>query len=327
MSHGFNGYDRYAEEHLPASALRSVPTTQALYTISMKKLQTGPRQRLPLHLQVASAAVEDGHVVYHCTMASRVSQKAWVMAYRYSEVLAFKNKVLKSWTCHSPGCTGSCEALRDYLSITFPHRRLLGSTSKSAINDRKKKIENVLLHMLRTVLFPGSAMKCPTTRQRLPKNVFKFLGVQDRRSLLQIFVDNSQDALKRHDRSSTASTASQDSTSTWTTVHESDDQCVICMEDFEEHDHGCCETDDELSCASPASVSSISGSKSVMLPCKHSFHRDCLFEWLLFEFHCPLCRSRVGPEAVTSICRPKDKTQWWVGDYAEDPIMAPKEML
>lgn len=322
--------------HVPASAVRGVPSavTQPVHSVSMKVLETCPRQRLPLNVEVISTTVEDDHVVYHCTMTSKVTKNTWTVSYRYSEFYAFKAEVAETWTCRSPKCSGSCQAIRDYINACFPHKRLLSSVSQRTIDERKAKLENVLLHMLRTVLFPGSAMKCAVARQRLPKNVLNFLGVQhsaDRRSLLQIFVDNFQEFAKHHSRSSsasTASTASNDSASTWTSALEDAEQCIFCMEDFdhEEHGHDCCLTDDESSVAS-STASSFAGSEPVMLPCKHTFHRECLFEWLMFQFHCPLCRSRVGPPAVTSICRAKSNTQWWIGDFEEDPTKAPKALL
>ncbi|GLE00883.1 hypothetical protein PINS_up009680 [Pythium insidiosum] len=73
------------------------------------------------------------------------------------------------------------------------------STSSSVVEDRKRKLENVLLHLLRCVLLPGSAMTCITARHNLPPQLFEFLGVEcaeDRRSLLQIYVDNQQELLK-----------------------------------------------------------------------------------------------------------------------------------
>ena len=57
---------------------------------------------------------------------------------------------------------------------------------------------------------------------------------------------------------------------------EGDQQCVICIEDIEE---------DETE-----------------LPCGHVFHTKCLFEWLMQQDTCPVCRATlplikpVGPE-------------------------------
>ncbi|KAG6614294.1 putative RING finger ubiquitin ligase [Phytophthora cinnamomi] len=57
----------------------------------------------------------------------------------------------------------------------------------------------------------------------------------------------------------------------------------------------------------------------IMLPCKHAFHRKCIFRWLLFEFHCLVCRTSLSPNAFTNYCRPRNYTaQWWLSDFAED---------
>lgn len=283
-------------------------------TFSLKMLQSGVRQELPLDVHVDSAEVEGDHVVYSCTMSSLTSKRSWTVSYRYSEFLSFRGKIEELWTCHSTKCAGSCQAIRDYVALCFPKKRLVFSSSSRTVADRKEKLELVLLHLLRCILLPGSAMKCFIARNKLPKHVFKFLGVQDdadRRSLLQIFVDNLQ--LSRHhsmsvessDESmldsfhSSASTVSTDST-----------QCVICLEDVDcEHEHSsdssCCDGGED---------------DPIVLPCSHAFHRECIFEWLLFQFHCPLCRKRIGPTAVTNYCRAKSQVQWWLGEFEENPL-------
>ncbi|RLN53319.1 hypothetical protein BBJ29_000448 [Phytophthora kernoviae] len=65
----------------------------------------------------------------------------------------------------------------------------------------------------------------------------------------------------------------------------------------------------------------------IQLPCHHSFHRECIFEWILFQFHCPVCRTRVGPPAVASYCQVKNGIfQWWLSEFEEDPLRSnPKQ--
>ncbi|DAZ97568.1 TPA: hypothetical protein N0F65_005540 [Lagenidium giganteum] len=59
----------------------------------------------------------------------------------------------------------------------------------------------------------------------------------------------------------------------------------------------------------------------VVLPCRHTFHRTCVFEWLLVNWHCPLCRKRVGPAAAaTTYFRAKHSVQWWLSDFPENPL-------
>lgn len=275
---------------------------------SVKMLQSGVRQELPLDVHVDSAAIEDDHVVYSATMSNITTDKSWTVSYRYSEFLTFRGKIDELWTCRSSKCTGSCEAIRDYVSVCFPKKRIAFSSSSRVIADRKEKLELVLLHLLRCILLPGSAMKCFHARNKLPKHVFKFLGVKDRadrRSLLQIFVDNRQPNLRASTSDSELLDSFHSTASTWSTEST---QCVICLEDVDcEHSHSSddCESDDN---------------DPIVLPCNHAFHRECIFEWLLFQFHCPLCRKRIGPSATTNYCRAKGQVQWWLGEFDENPL-------
>lgn len=43
----------------------------------------------------------------------------------------------------------------------------------------------------------------------------------------------------------------------------------------------------------------------VVLPCKHTFGRNCLYEWLKSNSTCPLCRQVVSPEAGTATSPPE----------------------
>ncbi|RLN06500.1 hypothetical protein BBJ28_00020215 [Nothophytophthora sp. Chile5] len=280
-------------------------------TYSLRMLRECVRQELPLLVQVSSTSMEEDFVVYNCTMSSVTTKHSWEVSYRYSEFLAFRTKLEEQWTCHDAKCSGSCQAVREYVSACFPKKRLAIMSSKpSAIADRQSKFENVLMHLLRCVLLPGSAMKCFHARQNLPSNLFEFLAVEDeadKRSLLQIFVDNHQSTMKRSSSESTLLDSFHSSASTVDSATDAS-QCMICLDEVDlEHDHRHCDSE----CVDGAS-------SAIVLPCKHAFHRECVFEWLLFEFHCPVCRSRVCPSAVTNYCRPKSHVQWWLGDFDED---------
>jgi hypothetical protein len=281
-----------------------------LNSAAVKMLSQSVRQQLPLQFRAAATTTDQDFVVYHCDVSSVTTGNSWSVAHRYSEFAAFSKEVEDHATCQDNKCSGSCEAIREFLWACFPHKRLpILSKSARTIADRKNKFETVVQYLLRCVLLPGSAMKCLHLRQNLPTKLFKFLGVQseaDKRSLLQVFVDNCQGAASqcsemalRESFHSTASTVdSIEST-----------QCMICLEDVE------LDSDDEDCCHGPTS--------SIVLPCQHAFHRECIFEWLLFQFHCPVCRARVGPPAVASYCQEKNHTfQWWLSDFEEDPLTA-----
>ncbi|RLN02649.1 hypothetical protein BBO99_00005939 [Phytophthora kernoviae] len=282
---------------IPAPRIGGVDTTKKrrrCKTYSLKMLRQYLPQELPLLVHVSSATMEADHVVYNCTLTSVATNNTWSVSYRYSEFVNFRLKLEELWTCHDPKCTGSCLAVREYVSACFPKKRLAVMSMKpGTVADRKSKFENVLMHLLRCVLLPGSAMKCFHARQNLPSNLFEFLGVEsddDRRSLLQIFVDNYQVAMKE----ATESSLLESFHSNASTVDSAPDstQCVVCLDDVDlDNDHA----DSEGAQNSP-----------VVLPCKHVFHRECIFEWLLFEVHCPVCRVRVCSDAVTNYCRPKD---------------------
>ncbi|KAL3664619.1 hypothetical protein V7S43_010368 [Phytophthora oleae] len=134
---------------------------------------------------------------------------------------------------------------------------------------------------------------------------FEFLGVEnadDRRSLLQIFVDKC-----------TAENANNQEHST---------QCVVCLNSMENQQQGAeSDTDDDDFDGDSAQVvpeRSEGGDTRVVLPCKHSFHRKCIFQWLLFEFHCPVCRVDLCPNAFTSNIRLDKHVQWWLSDFEEE---------
>ncbi|KAL3669123.1 hypothetical protein V7S43_005507 [Phytophthora oleae] len=280
-------------------------------TYSLKMLRQYIPQELPLLVRVSSTSMETDFVVYNCTLSSLTTKNTWSVSYRYSEFLAFRTKLEEAWTCHDPKCSGSCQAVREYVSACFPKKRLaIMSTNSSTVSSRKTKFENVLMHLLRCVLLPGSAMNCFHARQKLPVNLFQFLGVEngvDQRSLLQIFIDNYQVALKEGNEASLTDSFHSNA-STVDSVPDSA-QCMICLCEVDMDDHQQCDSE----CADL-------DNSPIVLPCKHAFHRECVFEWLLFEFHCPVCRVRVCPNAVTNYCRPKDHVQWWLGDFEEDPF-------
>ncbi|RLN02699.1 hypothetical protein BBJ28_00011644 [Nothophytophthora sp. Chile5] len=280
-------------------------------TYSLRMLRECDCQELPLLVQVASTFMQEDVVVYNCTMSSVTTKSSWDVSYRFSEFFAFRTALEDQWTCHDAECSGSCQAIREYVSACFPKKRLAIISSKpSTVADRKSKLENVLMHLLRCVLLPGSAMKCFHARQNLPSNLFEFLVVRDdtdKRSLLQIFVDNYQKNMKRSSSEPTLPDSFHASTATVGSTTDAS-QCMICLEATHlGRDHRDCDAE------------SFEGATSaIVLPCKHVFHRECVFEWLLFEFHCPVCRARIGPTAVINYCRPKNHVQWWLGDFDED---------
>ncbi|GMF52256.1 unnamed protein product [Phytophthora fragariaefolia] len=290
---------------------------------TLKTLADCVRQDLPLRVSVGSATKKEDYVMYNCTVSSVTSKNAWGVAYRYSEFLAFRNKVEDLWTCQEKDCCGSCQAIRDVMAAFFPKKRpVVMSTWSGVINHRKEKLENVLVYLLRCVLLPGSAMKCFHARQKLPNNIFEFLGVKhdaDKRSLLQVYVDNRQPGIKKSatttDLSMLEHQGSMKKSSTTpnlsalapSTASTNVDQCMICLDDVD------LDTTKEIG---------ITGNSPVVLQCKHTFHRECVFEWLLFQHHCPVCRAQVGPPAVTNYCRPKNQVQWWLGDFKENPLIS-----
>ncbi|KAG6591103.1 RING finger ubiquitin ligase [Phytophthora cinnamomi] len=296
----------------PQSGLSLSKKRSRIKTYSLKMLRQYIPQELPLLVRVSSTSKENDFVVYNCTLTSLTTKNTWNVSYRYSEFVEFRTKLEQEWTCQDRKCAGSCQAVREYVSECFPKKRLaIMSSNSSTISSRKSKFENVLMHLLRCVLLPGSAMKCFHARQHLPTNLFEFLGVMndvDRRSLLQVFVDNYQSALKDGHEASLMDSFHSNASTVDSTPDSA--QCMICLFDVDmEHDHHEC-----------GSKCTDADSAPIVLPCKHAFHRECIFEWLLFEFHCPVCRVRVCPNAVTNYCRPKDHVQWWLGDFEEDPL-------
>ncbi|RQM18703.1 hypothetical protein DD237_000924 [Peronospora effusa] len=281
------------------------------YTLQM--LADCARRDLPLRVSVSSATKKEDYVVYNCTISSVTTKNSWGVSYRYSEFLTFRNKVADLWTCAEKDCCGSCQAIRDAMAAFFPKKRPeIMSKWSGAVNHRKTKLENVLVYLLRCILLPGSAMKCFHARQKLPSNVLEFLVVKhdaDKRSLLQVFVDNHQPGIKKSatttdlsilerkstlKKSSTTSNLSSLDPSTSSEDVTNEDHCMICL-------------DLVGSTTFNAVGTSCSDSSPIVLQCKHTFHRKCIFEWLLFQYECPLCRAQVGPTAIINYCRLKNQ--------------------
>ncbi|KAG6614349.1 RING finger ubiquitin ligase [Phytophthora cinnamomi] len=259
---------------------------------------------VPLLVHVSSASMTSGFVVYNCTVSSCTSKKGWSVSFRYSEFDAFREKLENQWTCYDPNCFGSCQAVREIIAAFFPKKCLpVMSSFQCVVTSRKLKFEVVLTHLLRCVLLPGSAMKCRHARQNLPDKVFEFLGVKsdaDRRSVLQVFIDNYQDLMKKNSTTHLMDIRHSHSTTVG---------CMICLCDVDlAHGHQQC--DNSL----------------IVLPCEHMFHRKCVFQWLLFQTHCPVCRVRVCPKGVTNHCRSKrHAVQWWLSDFDGD-LLCTKRM-
>ncbi|GMF38265.1 unnamed protein product [Phytophthora fragariaefolia] len=297
---------------------------------SLDMLRLHVQRELPLVVAMSSStSTEVDHAVYTCTLTSSISKNSWSVSYRYSEFVAFKAKLDDVWTCHDPNCSGSCQTLRDIVSAFFPKKCLpVMSSIKLITTRRKNKFENVLTHLLRSVLLAGSVMKCLHVQQHLPDNLFEFLGVEDaadRRSALQIFVDNYQTVISRETEDNEG-ISSGDATS----------ECMICLSDVDlgrgnqrrdpqRNDTESSDTESSELTTSEAGdsrrieLNSDEGNTQIVLPCKHAFHRKCIFQWLLFEFHCPTCRTSLSPNAFTTYCRPRNySAQWWLSDFADD---------
>lgn len=185
MNSGLYMYFQTAEGRVPPLSVSSIKT-----------LHQPVRQQLPLQFSVTSTAVNKNFVMYKCDVSSVTTDHSWSVCYRYSDFAAFTKSVEEVWTCPNTKCSGSCQVIREFIWASFPHKRPpIISRSSRTIADRKSKFESVVNYLLRCVLLPGSAMKCLHARRNLPTNVFKFLGVQledDKRSLLQVFIDNCQ---------------------------------------------------------------------------------------------------------------------------------------
>jgi hypothetical protein len=295
------------------------------YTTDSLRYREQPE--LPLVVDVSTASTESGVVVYNCTSSSATATRTWRVSHRYSEFVDFHSRLEDLWTCHDANCAGSCQALRDIVAAYFPKKRLPAmSKTQGATTSRQAKFRHLLTHLLRSLLLPGSVLKCLHARQHLPQNVFEFLGVEssaDRRSLLQVFVDNYQAVVETSDGASEG--AASDTT-----------ECMICLgnvgteRDNQRHgvegsdtDSSDEDRDDEDNVQVIIDSHDAADSAQVVLPCKHAFHRTCIFQWLLVEFRCPVCRANLCPSAFTNYCRVRRcKPQWWLSDFEKDLLRA-----
>ncbi|KAE9189671.1 hypothetical protein PF004_g22142 [Phytophthora fragariae] len=304
MNSGVREFFLPAQEQIPPLSVSTIKTLRESVT-----------QRLPLQFRVTSTAINKSFVMYKCDVSCVTTNRSWSLSYRYSDFAAFTKNVEERWTCPNCKCCGSCQAIREFIWASFPHKRPpIMSRSSRTIADRKSKFESVVKYLLRCVLLPGSAMKCLHARKNLPTNLFKFLGVQhdaDKRSLLQVFVDNCQRATSKYSCESGLRDSFHSDASTVDSTEST--QCMICLDDVE---HG--NTNEDCYHGSDTSI---------ILPCQHVFHRGCIFEWLLFRFHCPVCRAQVGPPAMATFCQEKNNiVQWWLSHFEEDPLTAVSTM-
>ncbi|KAF4320067.1 hypothetical protein BBO99_00005940 [Phytophthora kernoviae] len=324
-----NGFFVPEPHQKPTQSETDAPNCKT-YTLKMLRHCSG--NELPLRVKMASSKNDEGHVIYNFATTSVISMNTWRASHRYSEFLAFRNQVEEEWTCHDEKCSGSCQSLRDLIEASFPKKGLgILSTWTHTVENRKLKFKNVLIHLLRSVLLPGSTMRCFHVRQHLPKHLFAFLGVDDaadKRTLLQVYVDNHQSGMKKSattadlselekkspmssmKKSATTSDLASMSLPISALEQSEPSRCMICLDDMALH------VDEEHS---------MSGAASVELQCQHKFHRKCIFEWLTFQYHCPVCRAQVGPSALTNYCRPKNHVQWWLGNFTEDPLKPDKD--
>eukprot|EP00644_Phytophthora_capsici_P007731 jgi/Phyca11/554349/estExt2_Genewise1Plus.C_PHYCAscaffold_610044 len=266
--------------------LGNIPKNSKRYSLGdLRRLEL---KDLPLLIDISPRTERP---IYSFTLTSVTSTKTWTISYRYSEFETFRTNLEGNWICHDSNCSGSCQALREIVSFLFPKKRLpFLSSTQGAFASRQKKLKIVLIHLLRSVLLPGSAMKCRHARQNLPSNLFRFLGVDnpdDRRSVLQIFVDSMQaGAISNAKELAKAN-------------------CTVCLQNLQ------FDTENNLR--------TVDTDAKIVLPCKHSFHRKCIFQWLLFEFHCPVCRTNLCPNAFTHYCRAhRSEPQWWLSVFQED---------
>ncbi|KAG1687767.1 hypothetical protein DVH05_004636 [Phytophthora capsici] len=280
--------------------LGNIPKNSKRYSLGdLRRLES---KDLPLLIDIAPRTERP---IYSFTLTSVTSTKTWTISYRYSEFETFRTNLEDNWICHDSNCSGSCQALREIVSFLFPKKRLpFLSSTQGAFASRQKKFKIVLIHLLRSVLLPGSVMKCCHARQNLPSNLFQFLGVDnpdDRRSVLQIFVDNMQaGAISNAKELASAN-------------------CTVCLENvqFETEDSDTDHSDEEDN-----KVELFKNTKDdsrIVLPCQHSFHRNCIFEWVLSESKCPVCRASIVPNATASYCRSThNHSQWWMSDLERD---------
>ncbi|CAO2145630.1 unnamed protein product [Urochloa humidicola] len=62
-----------------------------------------------------------------------------------------------------------------------------------------------------------------------------------------------------------------------------DDCCAICLQDFDSR-------------PDPAETPPLSDVRLKAMPCSHTFHEHCIFEWLRRNAACPLCRHQLPTE-------------------------------
>uniref|UniRef100_M4BB82 RING-type domain-containing protein n=1 Tax=Hyaloperonospora arabidopsidis (strain Emoy2) TaxID=559515 RepID=M4BB82_HYAAE len=316
-----NGY--VVPDHPPTTQAPKRPASK-IYTLKELRQCTG--SELPLRLSVSATKKEEGYAVYTITTSSLSTQNRCQASFRYSEFLAFRNQVEELWTCHDGRCQGSCQSLRDLIEACFPKKVGPMSTWSFMVEDRKNKFKNVLIHLLRSVLLPGSTMKCFHARQQLPPALFKFLGVEDdadKRSLLQVYVDNHQSGMKKS--SSHSSLSSLEAAATKTSMVKSATTPNLAQMELDAEEKTAVVNQEEIKCmicldVVEKEVHSAGPQGLVALPCKHAYHRECIFEWLLFQYHCPMCRAQVGPHAMTNYACPKMQEQWWLGNFKQNPL-------
>ncbi|KAG1687768.1 hypothetical protein DVH05_004637 [Phytophthora capsici] len=294
--------------HMHVDQPRRTPSTFSRHIdwYSTDSLRYHSRHEIPLIVSV-SPTTDSDVVVYNCSITNDVSKTVAIVGYRYSEFVDFRTKLNDLWTCHDLNCSGSCQTLRDIVTAFFPMKRLpVLSTSRGATTSRSAKFELVLTHLLRSVLIPGNVMKCMHARENLPDNVFKFLGIKgetDKRSVLQIFIDKYQNEVEQ---GGVPISPAQ--------------ECMICLNNVnsQQEDSGT-ETESDGEDNGQEDLRTVDTDAKIVLPCKHSFHRKCIFQWLLFEFHCPVCRTNLCPNAFTHYCRAhRSEPQWWLSVFQED---------
>ncbi|OQS06581.1 hypothetical protein THRCLA_20343 [Thraustotheca clavata] len=210
-------------------------------------------------------------IIYNLIVSCPLTKTWWVLRKRYSEFLTF-HRAFATVAKRYAACPEVNDVISIPKSIMFPKKQPL------------KPIQNAAKVQERTQRFQQYTAMLVTLRQDCVFRALQLPPGQSKEGLIAIY-DLVQDFLnipetcRQHEIRQTIALVSPEGDHANGSMERPEDPCTICLCEFSENFN-----------------------KVVFeLPCKHTFHQDCIVQWLDKSTQCPLCRQNATEESISQL--------------------------